>query len=184
MISSRILAEHESSLQRMRHDSETAWLFAVPSINVSYKQCDQVPEEFRRAGIGHCMSGEIVFIVDSIQCILVVSTIIHYVNVSCFVSNCSYCSLNVTDECSGNMIVAIIIVDTVPSTLAIIMSSVTSVTSVIMSQVDTLSQTLSCVLCPGHVSQPSYAGDTLVIRWRKYSGSDLCERGATVCCDQ
>ena len=59
-----------------------------------------------------------------------------------------------TDERSGNMIVAIIIVDTVPSTLAIIMSSVTSVTSVIMSQVDTLSQTLSCVLYPGHVSQP------------------------------
>ena len=46
------------ALELLRRDPATAWVFAVPSVSVKHKQCDQVPEEFRRAGIGYCMSGE------------------------------------------------------------------------------------------------------------------------------
>ena len=42
----------------MRHNPATAWVFAVPSKRLEPKQCDQVSEEFRKAGIGICLSGE------------------------------------------------------------------------------------------------------------------------------
>ena len=43
----------------LRADPATAWVFAVPSSVVTrHKQCDQLPEDYRRAGIGHCMSGD------------------------------------------------------------------------------------------------------------------------------
>ena len=57
MISKRLLSQHLLELDAMRRDSDVAWVFAVPSVNVGYKQCDAVPEEFKKAGIGLCMSG-------------------------------------------------------------------------------------------------------------------------------
>ena len=42
----------------MRQDPARAWVFAVPSKRLEPKQCDQVSEEFRKAGIGVCLSGE------------------------------------------------------------------------------------------------------------------------------
>lgn len=51
------LSYHLVSLELMKENPNTAWVFAVPSINVKHKQCDHVSEEFRKAGIGHCMSG-------------------------------------------------------------------------------------------------------------------------------
>ena len=48
---------HEMTLNLLRQDPATAWVFAVPGGRVTHKQCDQVSEEFRKAGIGFCMSG-------------------------------------------------------------------------------------------------------------------------------
>ena len=46
------------ALNMMRRDPATSWVFAVPSVVTRHKQCDQLPEDYRRAGIGHCMSGD------------------------------------------------------------------------------------------------------------------------------
>ena len=45
------------TLNLLRQDPATAWVFAVPGGRVTHKQCDHVSEEFRKAGIGFCMSG-------------------------------------------------------------------------------------------------------------------------------
>ncbi len=46
------------ALNMLRRDPATSWVFAVPSVVTRHKQCDQLPEDYRRAGIGHCMSGD------------------------------------------------------------------------------------------------------------------------------
>lgn len=46
------------ALNMLRQDPATSWVFAVPSVVIRHKQCDQLPEDYRRAGIGHCMSGD------------------------------------------------------------------------------------------------------------------------------
>ena len=51
-------SDHLMALNMLRQDPATSWVFAVPSVIMRHKQCDQLPEDYRRAGIGHCMSGD------------------------------------------------------------------------------------------------------------------------------
>ena len=49
---------HLMSLNVLKQNTEKSWVFAVPSFSYRHKQCDQVSDEFKRAGIGLCMTGE------------------------------------------------------------------------------------------------------------------------------
>ena len=49
---------HSLELGGMRNNPNTAWIFAVPSKITKHKECDEVSEEFRKAGIGTCFRGE------------------------------------------------------------------------------------------------------------------------------
>ena len=63
---------HQSTLQKSasemnvkqlgQRDSEF-WLRVVPSCKIRPRECDEVPEEFKRAGIGLCFGGEKIQIV-------------------------------------------------------------------------------------------------------------------------
>ena len=35
------------------------WVYAVPSKKMMPKKCDELPDEFRRAGIGACFKGKV-----------------------------------------------------------------------------------------------------------------------------
>ena len=58
METSSCSSDHLMALNMLRRDPATSWVFAVPSVVTRHKQCDQLPEDYRRAGIGHCMSGD------------------------------------------------------------------------------------------------------------------------------
>ena len=48
---------HQRMLRNSSCDSEF-WLRVVPSCKVKPRECDEVPEEFKRAGIGLCFGGK------------------------------------------------------------------------------------------------------------------------------
>ena len=48
---------HEKELIQLKEDAATSWIFAVRGEVVRQRACDEVSEEFRRAGIGHCFRG-------------------------------------------------------------------------------------------------------------------------------
>ena len=50
----------EMSVKQLgQRDNSEFWLRVVPSCKVRPRECDEVPEEFKRAGIGLCFGGEI-----------------------------------------------------------------------------------------------------------------------------
>jgi hypothetical protein len=49
---------HSLELGGMKNNPNTAWIFAVPSKITKHKECDEVSEDFRKAGIGTCLRGE------------------------------------------------------------------------------------------------------------------------------
>ena len=49
---------HSLQLGGMRSNPTTAWIFAVPSKITRHKACDEISEDFRKAGIGSCFRGE------------------------------------------------------------------------------------------------------------------------------
>ena len=49
---------HSLELGGMRNNPNTAWIFAIPSKITKHKACDEVSEDFRKAGIGSCFRGE------------------------------------------------------------------------------------------------------------------------------
>ena len=48
---------HHKELIQLKEDAATSWIFAVRGEVVRQRACDEVSEEFRRAGIGHCFRG-------------------------------------------------------------------------------------------------------------------------------
>lgn len=56
---------HSLELGGMRNNPNTAWIFAVPSKITKHKACDEVSEDFRKAGIGTCFRGESYSIKDN-----------------------------------------------------------------------------------------------------------------------
>ena len=52
--------EEESMIQqcRKRKDDNDSWLNIVPSEKVKIKKCDELTDEFKRAGIGLCFEGK------------------------------------------------------------------------------------------------------------------------------
>ena len=48
---------HSLQLGGLRNNPNTAWIFAVPSKVTKHKACDEVSEDFRKAGIGSCFKG-------------------------------------------------------------------------------------------------------------------------------
>ena len=48
---------HHRELIQLKEDAATSWIFAVRGEVVRQRACDEVSEEFRRAGIGHCFRG-------------------------------------------------------------------------------------------------------------------------------
>ena len=48
---------HDQGLLQLKKDAATSWIFAVRGDVVRQRACDEVSEEFRRAGIGHCFRG-------------------------------------------------------------------------------------------------------------------------------
>ena len=49
---------HRSSTTNNFSDKNEFWLRVVPSCKIRPRDCDEVPEEFKRAGIGLCFGGE------------------------------------------------------------------------------------------------------------------------------
>ena len=49
---------HRSSTTNNFSDKSEFWLRVVPSCKIRPRDCDEVPEEFKRAGIGLCFGGE------------------------------------------------------------------------------------------------------------------------------
>ena len=58
--SSQEKCEEESMIQqcRKRKDDNDSWLNIVPSEKVKIKKCDELTDEFKRAGIGLCFDGK------------------------------------------------------------------------------------------------------------------------------
>ena len=50
-------SHHQKELIQLKEDAATSWIFAVRGDVVRQRACDEVSEEFRRAGIGHCFRG-------------------------------------------------------------------------------------------------------------------------------
>ena len=52
----------ELSVKHLGHHqrSQESWLRIVPSYKVRPRNCDEVPEEFKRAGIGLCFGGKLI----------------------------------------------------------------------------------------------------------------------------
>ena len=48
---------HHKELIQLKEDVATSWIFAVRGEVVRQRACDEVSEEFRRAGIGNCFRG-------------------------------------------------------------------------------------------------------------------------------
>ena len=48
---------HDQGLLQLKKDAARSWIFAVRGDVVRQRACDEVSEEFRRAGIGHCFRG-------------------------------------------------------------------------------------------------------------------------------
>ena len=55
--STTLKQSHHQELHQLKDDAATSWIFAVRGEVVRQKACDEVSEEFRRAGIGHCFRG-------------------------------------------------------------------------------------------------------------------------------
>ena len=57
--SSQEKCEEDSMLQqcRKRKDDNDSWLKIVPSEKVKIRKCDELTDEFKRAGIGLCFEG-------------------------------------------------------------------------------------------------------------------------------
>ena len=53
--------DEQSMLQqcRKRKSENDSWLKIVPSERVIVKQCDEITDEFKRAGIGLCFEGKV-----------------------------------------------------------------------------------------------------------------------------
>ena len=58
--SSREKCEEESMIQqcRKRKDDNDSWLKIIPSEKVKLRKCDELSDEFKRAGIGLCFEGK------------------------------------------------------------------------------------------------------------------------------
>ena len=58
--SSHEKCEEDSMLQqcRKRKDDNDSWLKIVPSEKVKIRKCDELTDEFKRAGIGLCFEGK------------------------------------------------------------------------------------------------------------------------------
>ena len=58
--SSQEKCEEDSMIQqcRKRKDDNDSWLNIVPSEKVKIKKCDELTDEFKRAGIGLCFDGK------------------------------------------------------------------------------------------------------------------------------
>ena len=54
---------HGQGLLQLKKDAATSWIFAVRGDVVRQRACDEVSEEFRRAGIGHCFRGLSLFLI-------------------------------------------------------------------------------------------------------------------------
>ena len=54
---------HDQGLLQLKKDAATSWIFAVRGDVVRQRACDEVSEEFRRAGIGHCFRGLSLFLI-------------------------------------------------------------------------------------------------------------------------
>ena len=50
-------SHHKEELIQLKEDAAKSWIFAVRGEVVRQRACDEVSEEFRRAGIGHCFRG-------------------------------------------------------------------------------------------------------------------------------
>ena len=70
--STTLKQNHHQELHQLKDDAATSWIFAVRGEVVRQKACDEVSEDFRRAGIGQCFRGSLShFYVNSIPCSLV-----------------------------------------------------------------------------------------------------------------
>ncbi len=52
------LSRARSDLNLSGHSSDSNWFLVIPSQRIKPRICDEVPDEFRRAGIGLCFEGE------------------------------------------------------------------------------------------------------------------------------
>ena len=50
-------AQHRGAGNKPMSAEDEAWLYVMPRQRVRPKECDEVPDEFRRAGIGLCFEG-------------------------------------------------------------------------------------------------------------------------------
>lgn len=55
-----VAASATASRKKPLSSDTESWLFVMPRQRVKPKECDEVPDEFRRAGIGLCFEGEMI----------------------------------------------------------------------------------------------------------------------------
>ena len=60
--------ENERNAQcRKRRKEDDSWLRIIPSQRVKIKQCDELSDEFKRAGIGLCFEGRVKTVFTLVQ---------------------------------------------------------------------------------------------------------------------